>query len=426
MRQTTQLYSRLQPLIFKLLPVSLFLLQLWFTFRGYLRFGKYENPFYLFAVSVLIPVIFLVACVGRKTIERVKIDWKVWLSLLIAILFCVYLTYVYHDGFLKFSEPEKSSDVLPQLEALWDRFVKGEQPYYPLPLQGYSPFPVYMPAHWVPMGLSKIFDKDIRWPGMFMLFAMILIYVYYNNKRDGSIVNQMVAAPILPLILYVFYWWGEGDLFITFETPVAAYYLLLALGLVARKLPLVMAGIILCILSRYTLVFWLPLFALMLLYERPFKTSVIAWSAVVLSIVLFYVVPFILRQPSILSDGVRYHNYAAVGEWSWETSWSFELGTYFAPHFKDMFTGSVEERVFKTRIVQGTLMILLNIVGFLFYRKFRGRINFYDFGLASLSFILTFFYAFGPLTYRYYLITPLFLSAVLVTRTLRLWNREME
>jgi hypothetical protein len=276
-----------------------------------------------------------------------------------------------------------------------------------------------MPAHWLPIGISKMIDKDVRWSGMFLLLGMIITFVYVTNKKNGPAFDQIVTALILPFILLIFYLWGAGDLFITYETPVAAFYLLLAFGLTQRNLFIATAGIILCLLSRYTMVFWLPLFGLILLHEKPLKQNIVVWVSVALALLLCYILPFLARAPEILTVGVKYHNIAAIAEWGYETSWSFELGTYFAPHFDQLFSGNDEEKVFKLRIVQGSLMILLNIVGYISYRKWRHRINYYDFNLAALYLFLVFFYAFSPLTYRYYLISTLLLAAVLIIQMLR-------
>ncbi|MEO6133496.1 MAG: hypothetical protein ABIQ02_16770, partial [Saprospiraceae bacterium] len=75
----------------------------------------------------------------------------------------------------------------------------------------------------------------------------------------------------------------------SFELVIAAYYLVLASGLVARHIGLITAGLVLCILSRYTLVFWLPLVAIILWQKLPRRQNILIWSSVALSILLIYI-----------------------------------------------------------------------------------------------------------------------------------------
>jgi hypothetical protein len=204
---------------------------------------------------------------------------------------------------------------------------------------------------------------------------------------------------------------------VSFELIIAAYYLVLAAGLYARNITLVLLGLIFCLLSRYTLVFWLPLFAWMAWHALPRRQNYLIWASVAIAVTAVYLIPFLLKDPGILKSGLAYHNQAAVDEWKGygdpAVSWSFERGIYFAPHLKAIFSGAMEQRVFGARVVQGSLMLLLTAAGMAFFRKWRARIDWNHFSLAFLYLFVCVFYFFGPLTYRYYLIVMFALSAVL-------------
>jgi hypothetical protein len=178
-----------------------------------------------------------------------------------------------------------------------------------------------------------------------------------------------------------------------------------------------MLGIICALLSRYTIVFWLPLYAILFFINQGLLKSMKMWSIVILSVALIYVIPFYLPAPDTLVKGVTYHNKAAIDEWSGfgtdAISYTFESGIYFAPHLKAMFSGDMSHRVFCARIVQASLMLLLLFGGLIAYHKWRDRINFYDFSLGILFLVMLFFYEFGPLCYTYYLISLFLVELVL-------------
>ncbi|MEO6131870.1 MAG: hypothetical protein ABIQ02_08470, partial [Saprospiraceae bacterium] len=123
------------------------------------------------------------------------------------------------------------------------------------------------------------------------------------------------------------------------------------------------------------------------------------------------------RDPSILSKGLAYHNAAVVEEWKGygdpPVSYSMEQGIYFALQLKSWFTGEMTERVFKSRMLQGGLMLLLLVIGWLSWRRWRDRLHFGEYSLVMLYCFMLFFYCFGPLTYRYYLLVLLMISAVI-------------
>ncbi len=395
----------------------LFLVQLSLCFAGVRLFGIYINPILYFAVSLSIAVIYFKTVIDPPhiaTIAPPKVSsYTPFYLLLAALLSGCFILYFFQ--FRTYTDTHTYSDVIPQLDALYDRFSRGEQPYYPLPLAGYSPFPVYMPLHWLPIGIARFLNMDLRVFGMLILCVGIMIYGYTFIKRLNTTWGKILAV-ILPICaLLGFYIFRTLDLILNFETPIAAYYLILALGLSRRNILLITVGLILCILSRYTLVFWIPLFAILLWINIPRKQSLMVWATVAMAILFIYIIPFYLRAPSALLSGIKYHNGAAVGEWSY-VSGTFDLGIYFAPHMKAIFGGTMEHRVFCARIVQASVMLFLLFGGLWAYYRLRLKVNFYDFSLGMLYLVLLCFYTIGPLTYRYYLISLFFVGIILCAK----------
>lgn len=400
--------------------VILFLSQLFICFDGVGIFGVYTNVYIFLGVSLLIAYLYFDTVIGTASsadspnTDKGKAQWVIT-GLFIGALCFAFVKYVLFFS----SSPDTYtwSDVIPQLDALYDRFARGEQPYYPLAEIGHHPFPVYMPLHWLPIGLARATGIDLRDIGMAMLCLAILIFTVYQIRHTSGLWSQAAIAA-MPLLMLFFFYRGRDFIFV-FETPVAAYYILLAAGLYSRNIWLTTAGIAACLLSRYTMVFWLPLFAVVLWMNAPIRSSLKVWASVAAGILIFYIIPFYLREPSILRDGVTYHNNTVISGWETE-SYTIRLGFYLAPQMRDLFHGSMAHRVYCTRVFQASVMLLLLIGGVFSYYKIKQKVNFYDFSLGMLYLFVLSFYGTSPMCFRYYLASLFVLTIALCARVLQI------
>jgi hypothetical protein len=157
-------------------------------------------------------------------------------------------------------------------------------------------------------------------------------------------------------------------------------------------------------------------------FNYPKSISIKLWGTALLSLVLCFAL-FYAKKPEVWKEGIQYHNHAAVDEWKGygdpPVSYSMERGIHFAKHLKAVFAGDMQQRVFKARIVQASVMLGMLAFGLgLFYfvgKKHRKSVDPLHFSLLFLYGFVWAFYFFGPLTYRYYLIAPLLLSAVITS-----------
>src|SRR5690606_3703801 len=125
----------------------------------------------------------------------------------------------------------------------------------------------------------------------------------------------LILFSIPLLTFYGYHHYAPQELGVSFDIIIAAYYMVLAFGLYSKNLTWITCGLVLCILSRYTLFFWLPVFACLLFQKFGLKKSAWVWGTVLIAGLVFYVFPFLLRDPSVLFEGVRYHNQAATDDW---------------------------------------------------------------------------------------------------------------
>ncbi|HUR31074.1 MAG TPA: hypothetical protein VMZ69_06550 [Saprospiraceae bacterium] len=404
-----------------LIGASLFLAQLYFTFLGEARLDKYLNPVFLLSVSAAIPayLIWLLLKHPRETVARAKpLLWHraVWAF---GGLISVLIAYEeLRKAFVKYSEPSNWSDVLTQVRVLYERFSHGEFPYdYIRIWDSYDLAPVYMPLQWLPAGFAVAFEIDLRWIGFGFFAIAVAVYGWKLASQNGTIISRVISLLLPSLPLWAYIRWGEIDLMVSFEIVVGAYYLILATGLLSKRLWLVTFGIILCVLSRYTLVFWLPLFALNLFYDAGLKKTLWVWGSVAACVLLLYIIPFYIKDSAKINRGLSYYTMATVAEWNGygepPVSWTHERGVSFAPHMKALFHGDMESRVHNARIVQGVMLLLVFAGSLIGYRRWRNRIDIYTFNLVALYCFLATYYFFAPLTYRYYLFSFLVFSAVL-------------
>jgi hypothetical protein len=317
--------------------------------------------------------------------------------------------------FLAFPHPAERSDVLPQIEVQFDRFVRGEFPYKPLEDISYHPFPVYMPLHWFPMGLAKMFHMDMRWSAFWLYVPAAMVFGYAIGKQSLATTYKAILCffPSLPLWSYLLF--GDYDLIITPEILIAGYYLILASGLFLRNKTIILIGFIFCLLSRYTLIFWMPLFSILFLLSEGWGRTIRFFGVLMFAITLLYVLPFFSKDPSIFLTGIRYHNGCAVGEWQ-DGFYTGTQGINFAPIIKKLAHNDCVKGVAWNRYLQAFMLLLTLGISLLHWRKVYQKINGYDFALAYLSIFLWVFYLFCPLTYRYYLVVLLTVNIVLLAR----------
>lgn len=397
-----------------ILCLLLLLLQLFFCFKGVVWFGKYINPFLLFAAFsgqfVLYQKTICDLPPPPPALPKINV-YRISIAIcgIAAVVFCFpAFSHIFHTV----PDPGGGSDVIPQLETQYHRFVHGEMPYRQLILHQSKPFPVYMPLHWLPVGITDYAGMDTRWSGLLLLVPGAGLCIYTIVQKKLRLIPAITCIALVPVVLLAALYGGDLDLPLSLETIVAAYYLIVCAGLLQKNLLLTTVGIALCLLSRYTLIFWLPVFFYLLFTHTGAIRTTIVMLALITAFCVIYVFPFLLKDSSIFIEGLRYHNGAAEFEWKYGQL-TFDKGIYFAPHIDAIISGSYPHKVFIARICQATAMLSLCVGGILHYRRVKSRVNYYDYALGMLYMFLAAFYMIGPLTYGYYMLTPLLISAVM-------------
>jgi hypothetical protein len=403
-----------------IIATTLFLLQIFILLKGSEIVGVNYNPFLLLIISLSLPVYYFYTLLGKQESDTIKANIVNWKGFTFGCLSILAATGILNSLFKEFADPHSVSDVLLSVETLYDRFVAGVYPYQPLEQYAWHPFPPYLPLYWLPVSISRLLHIDVRWTGVIILALATGIYGIYCWASPNNSAKKILIL-ILPLIALLAYTtWAKADIAVSFEFIIGAYYLLVATGLALRNLPLIILGIICCLLSRFTLIFWLPLFGILLWQNVPYKKVLISFVAICAAVLFIYIIPFYIKDPTAFGKALAYYKGCAVSEWEGmgreHFSWTFTTGIHFAPYFRSILKGTMEQRVSAMQLIQLILMLIIALTGILLYRKLHNKINFYDFCLPMLNLTMLFYFMTAPLVFKYYYFALLMTSAVLCSK----------
>ncbi len=303
------------------------------------------------------------------------------------------------------------SDVIPQVMTMVQNFLSGEFAYEPITKWGYKLSPNYMPLTWLPFTVAEVFHFDYRWVAYGMLALSFVLLSFFFSKRTKNDLLFFLFVIIPWIILYYFI---KDDPIIytrTIENINAAYYILFGMALLSGRPVWVGLGLAACLLSRYSLVLWVPLLGFVYLISDKKALIKIVWVAAV-PIILLYVIPFFLKDPAIVSRSME----EWAPRWQPEGEKPFHLfkGIGMASYFYEKLDGTLEEklRLLKHWHLWSSIGITLIMMGF--YFVVRNRLNKPIFLLASLKIYMVFFYYFIQIPYAYLYNIPTFLTLILV------------
>ena len=390
------------------------------------RFGMYKSPIVWIVAGIVVCIAaFLLLGFKKSALENNFKPLKWPRAIIVFVCFisgAIWCGTQLDQVFQSFPVDAKASDIIPSLEIYVRRFLSGETVYRPLPFEGYSVDPTYLPLMWAPYSFSEILKIDYRWTAYTVFLIPIFIYNIRLIKSDATIF-ELLIKPLIPfLFLYYIIQYASGTLGHAVELLPIGFYLLLTLTIFHKNRYLMALGILLCLLSRYAFTLWLPLYLLIYWVEKGFKNVFIVSFYVGIGVLLLYIIPFLSKDWTLLSKGLDYYKKTAIGQWQtqpWqapgEKPHHLTKGLGLAIHFYDYTTYTVEDRLKFNRKVHLTVCaftaFLLGL-GYLFFRK-RG-LNTKMYLLVGLKLYLVIFYGFFYVPFSYLYQLPLFLSIAIL------------
>jgi hypothetical protein len=326
-----------------------------------------------------------------------------------------------------------ASDVIPTVRILGERLLSGKPVYVTITEFGYILPPTYLPMHWLPFVPVLHCSIDLRIWAMILFFLLSMPSLHWLARHQSS-QNAGILVLLAPAILVMLYLLGQrDDAGYSVEWLYAAYYLLLVFGLMKENVWLCALALVCILLSRFSLVLWLPMLPVWFWMKKGWKPVAIAGLIVTAGILLIYVIPFLSRFPESFGNAQAYYTKGALMEWDgqeWQKPgdhpYQISRGLGMAWWFYRLFPGELADRIYALKMVHagGAVLIGLLFVYFVLRRKFS-QVPSAVFLLGSLHAYLWYFYSFIQVPYPYLYIVPLSVSIAWVA-LLWVWQAEPE
>ena len=300
------------------------------------------------------------------------------------------------------------ADMLPHIQSACERLLAGKKIYAVAPeiWDGCCVLP-YLPAMWFPFLPAVMLGFDIRWIPV-ALFLPVFWWFIWELRRFNGTGFLMVATPVFLLL----FWLIDASLFKiigfwiwTEEGLVAAYFLFLGLTLLYRNPYWIALAISLCILSRYSLLFWVPLYFAWLWMDGQKEFAFKSAFGVFVIVTATFILPFFIWQP------MYFINIPALYRLHVHDFWTITLQTktILVVGLWKFFT---YEQINILRALQLAGCVLGPLLCFYLYRQrgistnTRSSLT----ALCSLKFSLVFFYNLLEYPFDYLFVIPVILS----------------
>jgi hypothetical protein len=391
--------------------------------------GPYVSSVVLFSISIGIAFLFLkisqqpdTGSSQNTTVAPSPVVVKALQWVLFGIMSYLVFARLKHIWWYELTYPEVSigsSDVIPQITALVQRFLHGEQPYYPIKFSQYDLFPTYLPFQWLPYIPLEMAHKDYRWVPTFAMW-LASFYYFVRHRKTGAGAAWDVLLPVWPLIVWFAFVMHAREMFVfAVEGLIAAYYFFVAESIKLKNTILLAIAMSVCLLSRYSIVFWAPLCVALHLIAGKKKDALIICATALIMFVGIYWLPFLSKDYSIFIEGYRYHTSAAYAEWMHDLARNdgaayLYNGLGFTPFALKLLPGDENYVLLTYKNIHLAMCILcVAALGFVYLRN-RDKYTLHNFLLFSFKIYLTVFYVFIQIPYKYLFFVPIFISVSLL------------
>ncbi len=377
-----------------------------------LFYFRNEAGFIVSPLLFLLTGFALIYSTSKQDVEFIQEDnspsnelifFKRWAFVILTLIGIVSSAYLFQKWPIKV----ENSDIIPLIQQIYvDRFVHLEPVYDLYTGFNYGTFtPNYLTFHWLPFVLPDLLSVDPRWAFVLVYLGASALFVFKFVKASNKPI--LLVQILLPFLLWFSIMIKQGkDYANTVELLIAAYYLILCLSLFSNNTFFKASALILLILSRYSLVFWLPAYFLSLWLvnrNQSYKTAIY-----LLVLILVFYVPFIIQSPHMLNSGSQLWIDAALGEWkgqSWQAPGDkpFQLfqGMGFASWIYTWASGSLEEKILFTKNLMLFMSIVVLIASLIWLWINRNSTQLKVLALLTLKLSLLVFYSFVFVPYIY-------------------------
>lgn len=291
------------------------------------------------------------------------------------------------------------SDIVPSIQVMVKRFLHGINPYEYVngTHTGYFPF------HWLPFSFAEMFHTEYRMVP-YIVWAIAALWLCIRSSKSQSMVLQILTPFILLESDYIMFCNNNTIIEATVELMIAGYYMMLVTSMNTGKALLQGVVFSFCLLSRYSLILWMPLYAFTLFISGNRKQLYIT-AATAAAIVLFvFIIPYASKDWSLLMTFKGYDS-AAIYEWEHVYQgyplhlWS---GTGFAYYIYTRFTElDIYSRIKLLQKIHLICCCGITVVMGIWYWFKKDRINYKLFLLGSFKIYFSIFLFLVQVPYVY-------------------------
>lgn len=390
----------------------------------------YLNPLLLISFTILSSYfafqIALTESQDRVKVQNFKIKNYILVEIGLIALMSIILIWC-HYLFLEIPNNPNSSDIVPSIELYVKRFVNFEYPYKPMNFGNWTVQPNYFPLRWIPFVFSEFLKIDYRYSPIILLF-IVLFFIRLKEFRNQSLSIKLILTQLFPFFIVVLIlYFLKIEFLLSAEFLIIFYYLIFLLLLNSKNTFLIALGISLCLLSRYTLVFWL-LFYGFYFFNTYGKKEFIKLN---LYIILFFALifgPYLVYDINqSLLNGLKYYEISARGIWN-TASWQnigdkphhLKHGLNFSIYSYKWFYPNIDKAFQFMKIIHLILVILIPIAFIGWYQKIKTKIkDEYLFIVQSFKFYIVMFFMFFSAPFPYLFFVPLFINILTINRVLK-------
>lgn len=380
------------------------------------NFDPHILVYYFFGVQLLISIMPLILIKNKATMPINTSKWTRKIPLSIAAFFGLFYAYrllkpLFDSVPIRVSE----SDIIPQVQRFCKEMVAGRFPYTPFDDFGWRMTPTYLPTQWLPYLPIEFFKIDPRLIS-FGVFALVYLLFSIKIAKNGGALLKGLFMLAMPIFLISVTLEKDPHVWsITIEQLIMGYYLLLGISLTTNSRVFQISAIVLCLMSRFSLIFWLPLYVFMLWTKEGTRPTIqfCAWIAAGCAVIYG---PFLLHDPHIFSNAQAYYDLATVAAWSNENK---PAALYHGFAFSIYFFESSADKAFQIALLKKYLFIITPSVSLLFgliWWKFKDKLDFSLFALCTLKLSLGVFYVLITIPYSYLYVTPIIMSLAILYR----------
>lgn len=404
--------------------ISIFFLQIIILFLGeYITISPIIAPWLYFATSLYIGIWVILKFLDHKAVLLDKKDNRKYKHQKFVLLGSALVVIILTLGFInnkmqQFPIDPELSDVIPTVQELTQRFVNGTYVYEPIEKFGYHLPVTYLPMQWAPYLLPEVAGFDYRWLTLVIFFGCVIL-ILFQSMQLNSIWHHIITTVLLMLSYVFITYYNTGVHLHTFELLIVSYYVLLLLA-INNGHPIwqgLMVGI--CLMSRYSLVLWLPMAIIVLCLNKDKKHIITVAATTLIFILVIYVLPFLSKDWMIFYNGYKYYDNSAIGEWEHlnpVTNKPYHLYNGFGfAHvvYQNFLDWTLIAKIKLLQKLHLFISIGTSIVLIIYYFKNKHRIDYKVFLLASLKIYLAIFYFLIQVPYMYLMLVDFFVGVAL-------------